>query len=949
MVSMVQGDVVHGFRLVRKYPSGDFQGTLYAFEHVGCGAQVFWFSTDAKEAVGMIGVRTPVADDTGVAHVLEHMLCYGDAWQTIILDDASACANAFTQEHLTGYHFTSRDSVKFRKYLSVLLDSIYHPLYLSNPRIFAMEGWRYDFSPEGKLFYNGAVYNERRMGETYLRSMIAKALYPGSQACWDAGGAPSSIVHLQHADVVAFYQKCYYPSNTAICLYGDLDIEDTLHFLDRTYFAQAERRAPLPFDAFHERPKRMLRVRQAYEKLEQGPKKRLFVHTWMLATDELHPNPAEQAFLDAQLFGEASLIPKRWKRAAFSPAGFRCHPYGREAALLLPCMAWKDPSDAQYDREMHRFLAALRGRHFQQANIHAAFASETWRAWKEKQEKMPPLELCQSILRTFAMGRDFAETFHRRTDEELLRAHLADGSLDRFVQRVLVATPPALFLTLVVSHELHVQARAAEVQKLAERQAQMTADELAAIRKKNQELLPPSEAVAGTPLVPTAAEEKTGTASTPELIEETVGGATVVHASVPMNGTCYFDMNFDASHLTSRRYADLFLLEKALTHFPTKGARGASFEQRCKNILRDFTPSAYRFHARKGRDEARPFFHFHFSCAAHEVKAALQLIEEMLFATSFEDEATLHDILNDAYRDSMENLTMEGRSAPEFAIQTLMSSIAPFPAGRQQLLEAAVRQLGKWKSVVHLFHSKLRYNLADTLRSLCCHERAVIFFAASSEAAPDVQRHLTSFLFQLPKKGAGHTRFQVRMKRQREGFYSDQPLQYIAAGARFPYHASQRVLAQVLLNGYLLPHVRQIGGAYEFNVLSYEDGSFALMSGRDPHLAETLDTFAHADAFIRTLDISDERLAGIIDGLLPREWTGTPLGKSQDAFLDWKEGITPAVRKRWTNELRQTTVDQLRAYAPALADLAQSGSLCAVGNEAVLRANANRFDALWER
>ena len=35
---MTQGDIVHGFRLVRKYPSGDFKGTLYAFEHEKSGA-----------------------------------------------------------------------------------------------------------------------------------------------------------------------------------------------------------------------------------------------------------------------------------------------------------------------------------------------------------------------------------------------------------------------------------------------------------------------------------------------------------------------------------------------------------------------------------------------------------------------------------------------------------------------------------------------------------------------------------------------------------------------------------------------------------------------------------------------------------------------------------------------------------------------------------------------
>ena len=49
-------------------------------------------------------------------------------------------------------------------------------------------------------------------------------------------------------------------------------------------------------------------------------------------------------------------------------------------------------------------------------------------------------------------------------------------------------------------------------------------------------------------------------------------------------------------------------------------------------------------------------------------------------------------------------------------------------------------------------------------------------------------------------------------------------------------------------------------------------------------------------------------------------------------------------------EAKDTTIDQLRAYAPVITDLAQNGSLCALGNETLLRANAGRFQTLqpWD-
>ena len=44
--------------------------------------------------------------------------------------------------------------------------------------------------------------------------------------------------------------------------------------------------------------------------------------------------------------------------------------------------------------------------------------------------------------------------------------------------------------------------------------------------------------------------------------------------------------------------------------------------------------------------------------------------------------------------------------------------------------------------------------------------------------------------------------------------------------------------------------------------------------------------------------------------------------------------------------VKDTTIDQLRAYAPVITDLAQNGSLCALGHETLLRANAGRFQTL---
>ena len=154
------------------------------------------------------------------------------------------------------------------------------------------------------------------------------------------------------------------------------------------------------------------------------------------------------------------------------------------------------------------------------------------------------------------------------------------------------------------------------------------------------------------------------------------------------------------------------------------------------------------------------------------------------------------------------------------------------------------------------------------------------------------------------------------------------------------------VLASLLLTDYLLPRIRQAGGAYEVEIFPNNAGSLAFYSGRDPHLAETLDTFAQAADFVRTLDVSKEHLAAAIAGVLPPEEAPGGLESSLDALADWNQSRTKETYRNMVREARDTTIDELRAYAPAIEDLAQNGSLCVAGNEDVLRANADRFQSL---
>ena len=76
----------------------------------------------------------------------------------------------------------------------------------------------------------------------------------------------------------------------------------------------------------------------------------------------------------------------------------------------------------------------------------------------------------------------------------------------------------------------------------------------------------------------------------------------------------------------------------------------------------------------------------------------------------------------------------------------------------------------------------------------------------------------------------------------------------------------------------------------------------------ETHLSETLDAFAHAADFVRTLDVSKERLAAAIDGVLPpeKEKHGS-LEESLDALRNWNCSITEDNFCQELQKIRETT------------------------------------------
>ena len=250
-------DIIHGFKVLRKSVIPETDSTAWFFEHEKSGAQLFFLQNDDDNKVFSISFRTPPVDDTGVAHIVEHSTLCGsrkyplkEPFVELVKGSLNTFLNAMTYPDKTMYPVASRNDKDFQNLMDVYLDAVFYPNMRENPQVLMQEGWHYEIeNPEEPLQYSGVVYNEMKGAlsapDDLLQSRIMAALYPDTTYGFESGGDPEAIPQLTQEMFTGFHSKYYHPSNSYIYLYGDMDIEEKLAYLDAEYLGKFDR-IPVP-------------------------------------------------------------------------------------------------------------------------------------------------------------------------------------------------------------------------------------------------------------------------------------------------------------------------------------------------------------------------------------------------------------------------------------------------------------------------------------------------------------------------------------------------------------------------------------------------------------------------------------------------------------------------------------------------------------------------------
>lgn len=256
---------VSGFIVERTEELTEISGYAYILRHKATGARLMWLACADDNKAFAIAFKTPPANDTGVFHILEHsVLCGSDRFPVkepfvnLLKTSMQTFLNALTFSDKTMYPVASTNDQDLENLMDVYLDAVLHPAIYNRPRIFEQEGWHIEAELDenntpvmpAKLMYNGVVYNEMKGAlsspEEVLICGISRALFEGTPYGYVSGGDPESIPTLTYDEFLDTHARHYQLSNSYSILYGNLDIEKKLAFLDAHFNAAEIRGAGEP-------------------------------------------------------------------------------------------------------------------------------------------------------------------------------------------------------------------------------------------------------------------------------------------------------------------------------------------------------------------------------------------------------------------------------------------------------------------------------------------------------------------------------------------------------------------------------------------------------------------------------------------------------------------------------------------------------------------------------
>ena len=958
---------LHGFKVKKISDVAEISSKVYELEHLKTCAKVLYIANDDDNKTFFIAFRTPPENDCGTAHVLEHSVLNGsrkyplkEPFVELVKGSLNTFLNAMTFPDRTCYPVASRNDKDFKNLVDVYMDSVFYPAMLNTPEILMQEGWHYEIeNADSPLTYSGVVYSEMKGAlsapEDILGRKSMHELFPDNCYGFESGGDPEAIPNLTYEDFVNFHKKFYHPSNSYIYIYGDVDIEEQLKYLDAEYLSKFEKieidSEILPQKPFAE----MKRVTDFYPVgEEENDAEKTFLSLNLVMGDIKDSTTIlGLEILNHALF-QTPAAPL--KKAIIDSKLGKDIDAGMDEDLLQPAYSLT-LSGSEADRadkflelvnsEMKKLVAQGIDKTLLQASINL-FEFRL----READFGFMPKGLIYGLrsLRTWIYDGDPTTYLRYEDDLKIIKDGLNNGYFEKLLQKYFIDNPHKVLMTLAPSKTVAKERDAATAAKLAEIKSKMTPTEIqnvidTAKNLKIRQQTPDSpEALEKIPIIKISDIKKE-----PEklpLMYRDIDGTRILFSNVDTHGIIYLTFYFDALKVPQSKVFYAFLLNELIGRVDT---RQHSYEDLANLVNLNIGGFGTIINADSKQNEPKSFLprlKVFAKCLSSKVENMSEILSEIFTQSTFTNKKRLREIIEE------EQIGIE-LNLQNSATMVISARIASYFSTAGAYNDSAILPFNEFlKDLLKNFDEKfdeLVDELEDVYNRLLNRNGLIVSVTATDELYKNFLPSLKKILKSLPVDEYPRADYGYPCVAQNEGLYSQSRVQYVGKGANFinlgyEYSGALSVLETILRYEYFWIKIRVQGGAYGAFVNFTRNGGMFFGSYRDPNLKNTLDTFDSTAEFLRNFDVSDREMDKYIIGTMSKvDKPLTPSIKGQIAAECCLKGITYEDRQKARTEILNARQEDIRKLAELVEACMKENNLCVFGNENVIKDNAALF------
>ena len=962
-------DFGKAYRLIRQENLEDIHSVGYLLRHKKSGAHVLLVENEDENKVFNITFRTRPSDSTGVAHILEHSVLCGsrnfplkDPFVELVKGSLNTFLNAMTYPDKTCYPVASCNDQDFQNLMHVYLDAVFSPNIYEREEIFRQEGWSYKLEdPEGELTYNGVVYNEMKgvfsSADEVLERRIMDTLFPDTTYGKESGGDPEHIPELTYEQFLEFHRTYYHPSNSYIYLYGDMDFQEKLRFLDEEYLCRYEQlevdsRIPLQQPFAQEAV-----ITEEYPIAENEEEKE---HTF------LSYNRVIGTALDVKLCTAFEILdyallsaPGAPLKKALLDAKIGKDIYGSfEDGIYQPYFSIiareSDPHKREdFVRIIEKTLEEIAQNGLDPKALEAGINFFEFR-YREADFSSFPKGLIYGldILETWLYdeNRPF-DAVQRLAVYEELKKEKETGYFEGLIRKYLLGNRHGSSLTLVPKKGLNREQERKTARELAAYKESLSEKEIQKLVEKTralqayQEAEEDPEALKCIPMLSRSdIRREAGKFSNEEC---DVDGTLLLWHDVTTNGIGYLDLQFDVKKVPGELLHSLGLLKSVLGYVDTEHYTYGELFNEINAGSGGISCGLEVYENQNAKDGFLAMFGIRAKALYPQIPFVFRMIQEILFTSKLEDEKRLYEIIAQSKSRGEVSLAGNGHGTAVLRASSYDSPMAWFQeqiAGISYVhfLEDLERNFDQRKEAVIDGLKKL-------VKIIFRPENLKVSFTAEKEPKETVEgqiRDLKEKLFTEPVRTEG---FVPSCQPRNEAFETAGQVQYVAQTGNFckaglEYTGALCILKVALSYEYLWLNIRVKGGAYGCMSGFKRNGESYFVSYRDPNLKKTLEVYRGIPDFVRGFQSDERNLTKYIIGTISAKDTPrTPKMQGAVSRSAYYRGITEEMVQKERDQILDAQVEDIRALAPLIEAVLSQNQICVVGSEGEIEKEKELF------